>query len=228
MPRKRWRSWTTVLSSASPCVVVVTADAAHARQSARRGTVHDGVGAGEGRNVNVAWNCFGMGDAQYAAAWDEVLLPIAREFAPTLVIVAAGFDAARGDPLGRCDVTPRGFATLLAQLQALPSVAGRVVLVLEGGYSLRSIAHCFSACVANLLGHPPAGEEPIKAVTPEVEAAAAEAIVATIAAHRSFWACFPDLPAEEVEEAAAEKESPPAAPAEVETAVAAVAAAEGS
>jgi histone deacetylase 6 len=42
-----------------------------------------------------------------------VLLPMAYEFAPSLVIVSCGFDAARGDPLGQCTITPEGYAHLL-------------------------------------------------------------------------------------------------------------------
>ena len=194
------------------------------------GAASVGEGEGAGRNVNVAWNSKGMGDRHYASAWEEVLLPLAREWEPTLVIVAAGFDAARGDPLGGCDVTPSGFAHLLRALQTLPSVEGKVVLVLEGGYCLRSIAHCFAACVATLLGHPVGGlgaeregtEEgrAVRTMAPRVaagaeaaagsaasgarrDAAARDAIAATIDAHRPYWGCFPTLVLEEEVEVAA-------------------------
>ena len=46
-------------------------------------------------------------------------MPIAREFDPDLVLVAAGFDAAEGDPLGSCHVTPEGYAELTRQLMTL-------------------------------------------------------------------------------------------------------------
>ena len=67
-----------------------------------------GDGAGEGFSVNVPWPGGGFGDEEYAAVFSEVLLPIAREFDPHLVLVCAGFDAAAGDPLGGCDVSPEG------------------------------------------------------------------------------------------------------------------------
>ena len=57
---------------------------------------------GEGFNVNIPWNGSGMGDTEYALAFYNIVLPIAYEFNPDLVLVSAGFDAARGDPLGRC------------------------------------------------------------------------------------------------------------------------------
>ncbi len=65
-----------------------------------------GAGAGRGFNVNVAWG-EGMGDAEYLDAFDRVLLPIARRFAPDFVLVSCGFDAADGDPLGGMRALPR-------------------------------------------------------------------------------------------------------------------------
>jgi hypothetical protein len=67
-----------------------------------------GIGAGAGFSVNVPWPTGGFGDEEYAAVFTEVLLPIAREFDPDLVLVSAGFDAAAGDPLGGCEVSPEG------------------------------------------------------------------------------------------------------------------------
>lgn len=53
---------------------------------------------------------------RYEAAFDMIVLPLAREFSPDLIVVSAGFDSARGDLLGGCDLTPRGFARLTSQL----------------------------------------------------------------------------------------------------------------
>jgi acetoin utilization deacetylase AcuC-like enzyme len=67
-----------------------------------------GDDAGEGTSVNVAWERGeGYSDAEYLAAFDRLIMPIAREYAPELVIVSAGFDAARGDPLGGMGPAPR-------------------------------------------------------------------------------------------------------------------------
>jgi acetoin utilization deacetylase AcuC-like enzyme len=54
-----------------------------------------------------------MGDAEYLAAFDELLMPVARQFNPDLVLVSAGFDAAEGDPLGGCKLTPAGVCGVL-------------------------------------------------------------------------------------------------------------------
>ena len=105
-----------------------------------------------GRTVNVPWPG-GMGDAEYLAAFDRVLLPVARVFAPDLVLVSAGFDAAEGDPLGSMRISPAGYAAMTARLLALAS--GRLVLALEGGYALDAIAASAAACLRVLLGAPP-------------------------------------------------------------------------
>lgn len=63
-----------------------------------------GRGAGEGFTVNVPWPCGGMGNGDYMSAFQHLILPIAYEFAPDVVIVSAGFDAAEGDPLGGCEL----------------------------------------------------------------------------------------------------------------------------
>ncbi len=134
---------------------------------------------GRGFTVNVPWGG-GMGDAEHLAAFDRVLLPIARLFAPDFVLVSAGFDAAEGDPLGDMRLTPAGYARLTARLQTL--AGGRVALALEGGYNLDAIAASAAACLRTLAGEPAAGSEP-----GEPSHAAARILDAVLAAHRHFW-----------------------------------------
>ncbi|EPS65757.1 hypothetical protein M569_09020, partial [Genlisea aurea] len=63
-----------------------------------------GIMGAEGYCVNIPWSCAGIGDNDYIFAFQHVVLPIASEFNPDMTIISAGFDAARGDPLGGCDV----------------------------------------------------------------------------------------------------------------------------
>uniref|UniRef100_A0A3B4ZG69 Histone deacetylase 6 n=1 Tax=Stegastes partitus TaxID=144197 RepID=A0A3B4ZG69_9TELE len=112
-----------------------------------------GVAKGVGFNVNVAWSGGRMGDSDYLAAFHHVVMPIAVEFNPGLVLVSAGFDAARGDPLGGYHVTPEGYAHLTHMLMSL--AGGRVLLILEGGYNLSSISDSMTLCTSVLLGDPP-------------------------------------------------------------------------
>ncbi|XP_027919857.1 histone deacetylase 5-like [Vigna unguiculata] len=104
---------------------------------------------GAGYNINVPWENGKCGDADYFAVWDHILLPVAKEFNPDIIIVSAGFDAAVGDPLGGCRVTAAGYSVLLEKLMNFAE--GRIVLILEGGYNLDSIAKSMHACLEVLL-----------------------------------------------------------------------------
>ncbi len=112
-------------------------------------------GAAAGRTLNVPWRREGMGDAEYLAAFDHVLMPVARDFAPDLILVSAGFDAAAGDAVGGMALTPTGYASMAARLATLAS--GRVVYALEGGYKPSVVAKCTLACVRVMLRDPSVG-----------------------------------------------------------------------
>uniref|UniRef100_A0AC11CS26 Histone deacetylase 10 n=1 Tax=Ovis aries TaxID=9940 RepID=A0AC11CS26_SHEEP len=111
-----------------------------------------GRGRGLGFTVNLPWNQVGMGNADYVAAFLHVLLPLAFEFDPELVLVSAGFDSAIGDPEGQMLATPECFAHLTQLLQVL--AGGRVCAVLEGGYHLESLSQSVCMMVQALLGDP--------------------------------------------------------------------------
>ncbi|XP_070786437.1 histone deacetylase 4-like [Enoplosus armatus] len=114
-----------------------------------------GSGPGVGFNVNVAFTGGldpPMGDVEYLAAFRSVVMPIANEFAPDIVLVSSGFDAVEGHPppLGGYTLTSKCFGYLTRQLMTL--AGGRVVLALEGGHDLTAICDASEACVAALLG----------------------------------------------------------------------------
>jgi len=138
-----------------------------------------GGGAARGRTVNVPWPA-GMGDAEYLAAFDHVLLPIARAFDPQLVLVSCGFDAADGDPLGGMRLSAEGYAALTARVSSL--AGGKVVLALEGGYNLRAIAAAAAAVTRVLLGDPRAELDP-----GPLHRAAERILREAIDVHREFW-----------------------------------------
>jgi histone deacetylase 6 len=140
-----------------------------------------GGGAGRGFNVNVAWG-EGMGDPEYLEAFDRVLLPIARSFAPDFVLVSCGFDAADGDPLGGMRLSPAGYAAMTARLQEL--AGGKLVLALEGGYNLDAIARSAEACLRVLLGEP--GPAP-PAGAPAPSTAAKRVLDTVVRAQKPFW-----------------------------------------
>lgn len=92
-----------------------------------------GNGYGMGYNWNIAWSNGTMGDAEYLAAFRSIVMPIARDFDPSMVLVACGFDAASGHPqnFGGYNISPACFAVMTRQLMSLAN--GRIVLCLEGG-----------------------------------------------------------------------------------------------
>jgi histone deacetylase 6 len=157
-----------------------------------------GLGDGQGFNVNVGWSRKGMGNDEYIAVWEKVLMPIAREFQPDLVLVSAGFDAALGD-MGECNVTPECFGRLTRSLMTLAN--GKVVCALEGGYVRSVLAKCVESVVTNLLDctSPQVSETETKEdvaardgvdVLDTIDNSAAKSILATIAAHESYWPCL--------------------------------------
>ncbi|KAM6334084.1 histone deacetylase 5 isoform 7-T7 [Alca torda] len=139
-----------------------------------------GSGMGVGYNINIAWTGGvdpPIGDVEYLTAFRTVVMPIANEFSPDVVLVSAGFDAVEGhlSPLGGYSVTAKcewgcpqggdlgraachppvlwcrpGFGHLTKQLMML--AGGRVVLALEGGHDLTAICDASEACVSALLG----------------------------------------------------------------------------
>ncbi|KAK2491645.1 hypothetical protein MC885_012756, partial [Smutsia gigantea] len=152
-----------------------------------------GRAAGTGFTVNVAWNGPHMGDTDYLSAWHRLVLPIAYEFNPELVLVSAGFDAAQGDPLGGCQVSPEGYAHLTHLLMGLAS--GHIILILEGGYNLTSISESMAACVHSLLGDPP----PLLTLPRPPLLGAMASITKTIQVHRRYWRSLRVIKAEDRE-----------------------------
>lgn len=126
-----------------------------------------GGGVGVGKNVNIPWPTKGMGDGDYMYAFQRVVMPVATEFNPDLVIVAAGFDAAAGDELGGCFVTPPCYAHMTHMLMSLAN--GKVAVCLEGGYNFQAISKSALAVTRTLMGEPPDRIEATRATDKAVD-----------------------------------------------------------
>jgi acetoin utilization deacetylase AcuC-like enzyme len=102
--------------------------------------------------VNVPLSA-GSGSAEFRAAWSERILPMLDDFAPELVIVSAGFDAHRADPLAQLEVETEDFVWLTEELLAIADrhAQGRLVSVLEGGYDLNALAESVATHVQSLM-----------------------------------------------------------------------------
>ena len=107
-----------------------------------------GQGAGEGYTYNIPLPP-GSGDADYERAVREEVIPALERFRPEAVLLSAGFDAHRLDPLANQEVTESGFARMAELVrQAADALAGgRLIAVLEGGYHLQALARSVAACL---------------------------------------------------------------------------------
>lgn len=132
-----------------------------------------GEGAGAGMNVNVPWPSDGYYDTDYYAAFQLVVLPVLRAFAPDLLLISAGFDAAEGDAQGKMRVTPTGFARLTELL--LAAVTCPIAAALEGGYNSLVTCECCEAVLRALLGET-VSERPPELLQPTCEATLRECI----------------------------------------------------
>jgi acetoin utilization deacetylase AcuC-like enzyme len=122
-----------------------------------------GEGEGEGFTVNVPLSA-GGDDGVYRSAFERVVLPVAEEYAPELVLVSAGFDASLRDPLANMRLSADAFGWMARSLAAVAerSAAGRIAMVLEGGYDLVALERCLASAIDGLLGcsvHPAAPKD---------------------------------------------------------------------
>jgi acetoin utilization deacetylase AcuC-like enzyme len=116
-----------------------------------------GGGDGFGLTVNVPLPAGSTGDV-VRRAMDEVAAPVIDEFGPTWVLVSAGFDAHRADPLANLALSSADFAELARTVSGYAPRPGRLVVFLEGGYDLEALRSSVSATLGALVGVP-AGHE---------------------------------------------------------------------
>ncbi len=112
-----------------------------------------GVGAGVGSTMNFPFPA-GSGRKEILGAVETALVPAAERFRPDLLLISAGFDSRIGDLLGQFTLTDRDFADLTRAVMGIADrhAGGRVVSMLEGGYSLDGLASAAVAHVQALLG----------------------------------------------------------------------------
>ena len=109
-----------------------------------------GEGRGRGFTVNLPVPP-GAGDVEFCSLVDHVVAPLAREFEPALVLISAGYDAHRDDPLSECRVTEAGFAAMSASMRRVcTSLRSPIGCVLEGGYALEALAGSVAATLQAL------------------------------------------------------------------------------
>jgi acetoin utilization deacetylase AcuC-like enzyme len=140
-----------------------------------------GVADGVGYTVNIPFPG-GYGDDEYAAAFRRVIEPIGRQFAPQFVLISAGFDAHRSDPLSQMRLSTEGFAAMTRSLLDIArfSAGGKCVAVLEGGYDLAALTESVAAVLDALGGNDL--DEPCP------RGSGADTVIdAVTRVHRRFW-----------------------------------------
>ena len=115
-----------------------------------------GSGPAAGFNVNVPISG-GRGDGHYLRIFQDLLVPMARQFEPQFILVSAGFDAHHDDPLGGMRLTRAGYAGMTRVLRELSEefCPGRIVLSLEGGYSPGALGRSLISVLDVLTGPSP-------------------------------------------------------------------------
>jgi acetoin utilization deacetylase AcuC-like enzyme len=110
-----------------------------------------GAGAGEGYTINVPLPA-GCADAEYQQVFQDVVVPAAEKFRPEWILVSAGFDPHRRDPLASMNVTEEGFGAMATRLLDLADrfSASRIAFLLEGGYDLVALQNSAAAVLTAL------------------------------------------------------------------------------
>jgi acetoin utilization deacetylase AcuC-like enzyme len=121
-----------------------------------------GEGAGEGATINIPLPA-GVGDGGYRHLFEEVVLPLLRAVAPSLIVISAGYDAHHADPLGGMRLTAAGFGRL-ARLVRGAAATTPIVALLEGGYDLDALAYSVAATLEAFTGIDAHAAEPPVAV----------------------------------------------------------------
>lgn len=142
-----------------------------------------GSGKGEGFTINVPLRA-GKTDEEYLYIFRTLLRPIASEYKPEFILVSAGFDTYEDDPLGGMRITSLGFASLAAELMDIAAEFSqkRILLALEGGYSLQGLQDGVEQVLLQL-----AGEASRPAIDPKASASLESELAPVIQTQKQFW-----------------------------------------
>jgi acetoin utilization deacetylase AcuC-like enzyme len=138
-----------------------------------------GEGDGRGATLNIPVPPHATGDV-YRRGIDEVIAPLVAEQSPDWLLISAGFDAHRADPLSDLGLTAGDYADITAELLGL-ALPGRRLIFLEGGYDLAALTACTAATLGAMVG------ERLHAEAPTGGGPGTEVVAAAAVAHRRAW-----------------------------------------
>jgi acetoin utilization protein AcuC len=165
-------------------------------------TIYPGTGfaadtGGEGRegmNVNIPMPAF-AGDSSYQAAFDEIIIPITREYQPQIIIRNGGSDPHFDDGLTNLGLTISGFRMMGDKIREMTDICdGKQIDLIASGYNQHVLPSAWLALLSGITGIPVDIEEPVPVparfrkdlVLPETEKVLAE----VKQYHRNYWQCF--------------------------------------
>jgi acetoin utilization deacetylase AcuC-like enzyme len=142
-----------------------------------------GADGAEGTKINVPLPA-GTGDEGYLMVFQEILKPAALEFKPEMVLVSAGHDPHKSDPLGGMKLTAAGFGSIAGVVKdvARNCCQGKLAATLEGGYNLEAQAEAIVAELRAFQGDVPR--------VSGSDAKIAQRIAEVKKVHREYWSCF--------------------------------------
>lgn len=146
-----------------------------------------GHGSGEGYSVNVPLHK-GMGDREFVQVAVQLVDPLACAFEPEVILVSCGFDLYQHDRLAGLNGTPGGYGMLTRCLCRIADMVcgGRIVFIMEGGYSVQGIRECGQRVIRELCDLPTGSEAQLNKII-GVSPAPFATLQKTIAIHKKYW-----------------------------------------
>jgi acetoin utilization deacetylase AcuC-like enzyme len=144
-----------------------------------------GMDGAEGFTVNVPLP-WGTGDSGYLTAFEEILMPVALEYDPDIVLISAGQDPHQADPLSGMNLSTEAFGSLACAVKGIADrcCEGRLVAALEGGYNLEALSDSIVAILRAFKGEVP------PRIEVEEDPRVAERIEEVKRAMNPYWNCF--------------------------------------
>lgn len=154
-----------------------------------------GKGKGEGLTVNVPL-AEGDGDAEYLTVFHMIVAPIIEAYKPELILVSAGFDAHKADPLGGMKITEDGYELMTQMLMHLAAnqCGGKLVLTLEGGYNLDALRNSVERVLLCMSHYDPKNEPiPVEPSRDALTSSFRRRLQEIMSAHRQYWPSIPQF-----------------------------------
>jgi acetoin utilization deacetylase AcuC-like enzyme len=147
-----------------------------------------GEGEGMGYNVNVPFP-FRISDKEYLKAFDDVVVPITRQYAPQFVLMSIGYDGHYGDPVAKLNLSAFTYALIFEKILDLASTLceDRFVAVLEGGYNLRQLGKLAALTISKMAGFSYLVKDRERPAGSRVKKRAEKVIEEVKKVHSAFW-----------------------------------------